>query len=132
MKKIVFSFVRPFISKSLSTSLVLSLAALPTLAGVLPDTLSDGRQKSQLSVAVATGWGYLAPKGDHNKAVMKTHDVGYLDFRLQWKSNKNDAYERAYNHPTVEAGLLLGDFTHVHLQGPETPEAGKVGREFAL
>lgn len=132
MKKIVFSFVRPFISKSLSTSLVLSLAALPTLAGVLPDTLSDGRQKSQLSVAVATGWGYLAPKGDHNKAVMKTHDVGYLDFRLQWKSNKNDAYERAYNHPTVEAGLLLGDFTHVHLQGPETPYAGKVGREFAL
>ena len=119
-------------TKKLLALLLLTSAGMSDSAESPTDSLPDGRQQSQFSVALSSGWGYLAPKGDHNKAVMKTHDVGYLDFRLQWKSNRNDAYDRAFHHPTIEAGLLLGDFTHVHLQGPETPYEGKVGREAAL
>lgn len=96
------------------------------------DTLNSQGGPDRLGVGISAGWGYLLPKGDHNQEVMKSHNVGIIDARLMYQSGSNDIYETKWNHPIVEFGLFYGDFTHINLQGPDTPYRGKVGREISL
>ena len=85
----------------------------------------------RMGVSVGGSWSYLMPKGSHNKRVIHTNDVGYLDARFSWKPRVATASDRALNDPTLEAGLLVGDFTHIHMQDPDRSRPSRVGREVA-
>lgn len=96
------------------------------------DTLASECRPDRLGLGASVSWSYLFPKGEHNQEVMKSHNVGYADLRLMYQSGSNDVYERGFNHPMIEFGLLYGVFSNIKLQGPYTPYRGKVGHEITL
>ena len=86
------------------------------------------------SVAAAGNMSYLIPKGPYAGAILHSYATSYLDLRIkrQADSHTTDPYERQLNLPTLEAGLLFGDFSHIHMHKGTIPYESRIGRIWAL
>lgn len=123
-----------WIIKETMRHLFLVLLLMTPLLGLRAD---DGdtiktADAAHYAVSISANESYLIPKGSHNQRVMHSYGVTYIDARFQWRPGGYNAYDRAYNRPTLEAGLLYGDFSHVKIQDPDAPAPSHVGHEWAL
>ena len=118
-----------------------TIRSLALLASVLSCAAAWGGEtdtvrtfKDHLSVAASAGYGYLIPKGDFNKEVVRSHDVGYYDVSVQWRAFEDEAnpYDRALKCPAIQVGLLYGDYGRIRMQGNESEYVSGLGHEVAL
>ncbi len=115
--------------------LLTTMMLISTATAVADDSVPESRMlrpTAPVMAGLSVHGGYLIPKGDHNKRVLHSYGMGYADLRLQWKQTADNADNRSLNFPTLEAGLIYGDYTHIHMQDPQTPVPSQIGREIAV
>ena len=115
--------------------LLTTMMLISTATAVADDSVPESRMlrpTAPVMAGLSVHGGYLIPKGDHNKRVLHSYGMGYADLRLQRKQTADDADNRSLNFPTLEAGLIYGDYTHIHMQDPQSPVPSQIGREIAV
>ena len=112
------------------------LAALMALLPVAENSDSSVTEApSHYSVGASANVSTLLGRKDYGVDLVKKHSAQFYSVFVDWRANEadNSIDDRIYGYPTLEAGLLLGDFHNVRLrrENPETPYFSKLGYEWA-
>lgn len=114
-------------SASLLTS---DSAALLTSHFSLPTSPKGGHW----SVAAVGNVSYLIPKGPYAGAILHSYGTSFYELRAKWQASPDtdDPFELGLNRPTLQAGLLFGDLSHIHMHKGNTPYESRLSRLWAL
>lgn len=85
-----------------------------------------GQEKS---VTVGGYQGVLIKKDEYMKQLIKTQDVKYFEAAVRWKA-KGDSVsysDEIWGRPTIEAGILVGDYSRVKLHWDNRIWSDKIG-----
>lgn len=120
-------------SHNIVTTLLLALLCLP-LRAAEAESDTTARPKGRWSLAATANMSYLIPKGPYAGAILHSYGTSLYDLRLKWQADaaNDDPYERGLNRPTLQGGLLFGDFSHIHMHKNQTPYESRIGQLWAL
>ena len=86
------------------------------------------------SVAAVGNVSYLIPKGPYAGAILHSYGTSFYELRAKWQASPDtdDPFELGLNRPTLQAGLLFGDLSHIHMHKGNTPYESRLSRLWAL
>ena len=111
-------------------------AQTDTLSALCPDTTSlphaqGSSSRYTVSFSAATNASYLIPMDEQCRAIMHNYGTSFyaLTAGFQAKETGSTEYDRDFGLPTLEVGLLLGDYSHIRLyrQSPRLPYDSGMG-----
>lgn len=73
--------------------------------------------KKGLGIGAAGGAAYLIPMDDECRAVMHNYGTYVFDAFADLRTTPEDhnPYDAAFGYPTLRAGILVADYSHIHL-----------------
>lgn len=86
-------------------------------------------EKDFWGVSVAGNVSYLIHAGEFNKAILHSYGTSHYDVRVRWQPGKRreTAYDRAWNHPALQFGLLYTDFSQVKIYRDDPAKRSRIG-----
>ena len=81
------------------------------------------QHRGHWSLGAIANMSYLIPKGPYAGAILHSYGTSMYELRVKWQADAadDDPYEAGLNRPTLQAGLLYGDFSHIHKHKGTTP-----------
>ncbi|MBR1712438.1 MAG: acyloxyacyl hydrolase [Alloprevotella sp.] len=84
-----------------------------------------------VSLSAAANASYLIPMDEQCRAIMHNYGTSFYALTAGFQAKEAEAtdYDRDYGLPTLEVGLLLGDYSHIRLyrQSPRLPYDSGMG-----
>lgn len=91
---------------------------------------------SHVSLELSGNVSYLLPKDEACRAIMHNYCTSFYGVRFNYNTmpSDGDRYDAALNYPTLQAGFLLGDYSHISLyrDKPRLPYNSRVGHVYTL
>lgn len=72
-------------------------------------------QKNQISVGASVENAYLLVSDEYARQFVQSHAVRYYNLHFRFRPSHGDAYDVAFRSPSLEVGMLVGDFRSVRL-----------------
>ena len=109
-------------------------AGLVADVDTVADAASPAQHHGHWSLGAIANMSYLIPKGPYAGAILHSYGTSMYELRAKWQADAadNDPYEKGLNRPTLQAGLLYGDFSHIHMHKGTTPYESRIGSLWAL
>lgn len=110
---------------------------LPLLASAFPAAAQDSipAAPGRLSFGGSAGYGYLLNGSGYGKEIIQSHNTAFYSIYAghQAAPSTLNPYDRAYGLPTIEGGIILADYSHIHLDRghKDTPYVSGMGYEVA-
>lgn len=111
-------------------------SAAPLISNV--DTLRIARKRfaSHVALGLSGNVSYLLPKDEDCRAIMHNFGTSFYGLQFNYITSPldGDRYDAALNYPTLQAGFLLGDYSHITLyrDQPRMPYNSRVGHVYTL
>jgi hypothetical protein len=96
------------------------LLLFPTMAIMAESTDSIVTSRPPISIQTTANYSYLYPKGGFNEEAIHSYGTGFYDLRIKWGES-----------PTLQAGLLYGDYNHIHVKRAESECKSRIGNVIA-
>lgn len=91
---------------------------------------------SHVSLELSGNVSYLLPKDEECRAIMHNYATSFYGFQFNYNTSPLDGnrYDAALNYPTLQAGFLLGDYSHISLyrDKPRLLYNSRIGHVYTL
>lgn len=76
----------------------------------------------------------MVPQSDYVSSLVHSHFTDFQDVRFLWRTSPTDAdlYARAYHFPTLQVGILHGDYSHIDVYRPSRAYHSQIGHAIGI
>ena len=111
-------------------------AVLPddSLQRMVPQVTQPSYARRHGAVQLSGGISRLVPQSDYVSSLVHSHFTDFQDVRFLWRTSPadNDPYARAYHFPTLQVGVLHGDYSHVEVYRPSRDYHSHIGHTIGI
>lgn len=92
------------------------------------------RPSDHISLSAASTVGYMTPVSGIPEELLHSHTLAFYDLRFRYRTLPHDgtSYDALFRYPTLQAGITLGDLSHIDVYRQSTPYRSTLGHTISL
>lgn len=114
------SIVQQKLNSRINKTLVIIVLLLNNTASLQAESLdslasANLTTRDRISLSALASVGYMTPVAGLSEELLHSHTTAFYDLRMRYQTRPEDgnAFDALYRYPVFQAGLVVGDLTHI-------------------